>query len=137
MEAVIDARNSAWTRHAALIVGLCFAINMVDGMDIVIMSYIAPALARDWGVQPDALGVVFSAGLLGMALGGLFIAPLADRFGRRRLILCSLTLMSVGMIASGFVLNLPMLVGARIVVGGLLLAFILLQRLLVRMAQRG
>lgn len=100
-----------------LIVALCFAINMVDGMDIVIMSYIAPALARDWGVQPDALGVVFSAGLLGMALGGLFIAPLADRFGRRRLILCSLTLMSVGMIASGFVLNLPMLVGARIVVG--------------------
>jgi len=106
-----------WTRHAALIVGLCFAINMVDGMDVVIMSYIAPALAADWGVAPDALGVVFSAGLLGMAIGGLFIAPLADRFGRKRLILAALTLMSVGMIISGFVANLPMLIGARIVVG--------------------
>ena len=106
-----------WTRHAALIVGLCFAINMVDGMDVVIMSYIAPALAADWGVAPDALGIVFSAGLLGMAIGGLFIAPLADRFGRKRLILAALTLMSVGMIISGFVANLPLLIGARIVVG--------------------
>jgi MFS transporter, AAHS family, 4-hydroxybenzoate transporter len=106
-----------WTRHAALIVGLCFAINMIDGMDVVIMSYIAPALAADWGVAPDALGIVFSAGLLGMALGGLFLAPLADRFGRRRLILAALTLMSVGMIASGFVTNLPTLIAARIIVG--------------------
>jgi len=106
-----------WTRHAALIVGLCFAINMVDGMDVVIMSYIAPALAADWDVAPDALGVVFSAGLLGMAIGGLFIAPLADRFGRKRLILAALTLMSVGMIISGFVANVSLLIGARIVVG--------------------
>jgi MFS transporter, AAHS family, 4-hydroxybenzoate transporter len=106
-----------WTRHAALIVSLCFAINMIDGMDVVIMSYIAPALAADWGVAPDALGIVFSAGLLGMALGGIFLAPLADRFGRRRLILAALTLMSIGMIASGFVANLPTLIAARIVVG--------------------
>lgn len=106
-----------WTRNAALIVGLCFAINMIDGMDVVIMSYIAPALAADWGVAPDALGIVFSAGLFGMALGGLFLAPLADRFGRRRLILAALTLMSIGMIASGFVTNLPTLIAARVIVG--------------------
>jgi MFS transporter, AAHS family, 4-hydroxybenzoate transporter len=117
MEAHFDARTPGWTRHAALIVGLCFAINMVDGMDVVIMSYIAPALAADWGVAPDALGIVFSAGLLGMAIGGLFLAPLADRFGRKRLILAALTLMSVGMIVSGFVANLTTLIGARIVVG--------------------
>jgi MFS family permease len=72
-----------WTRHAVLAIGLCFAINMVDGMDVVIMSYIAPALAKDWGVPPEALGIVFSAGLLGMAIGGIFIAPLADKYGRR------------------------------------------------------
>lgn len=106
-----------WTRQATLIVGLCFVINMVDGMDVVIMSYIAPALATDWGVPPEELGIVFSAGLLGMALGGLFIAPLADRFGRRRLILAALTLMSIGMVVSGFVMNLPLLIAARIVVG--------------------
>jgi MFS family permease len=109
--------QATWTRQAALVVGLCFAINMVDGMDVVIMSYIAPALAADWRVPPDELGIVFSAGLLGMAIGGLFIAPLADRFGRRQLILAALALMSVGMMVSGIVSNLPLLIAARIVVG--------------------
>jgi MFS transporter, AAHS family, 4-hydroxybenzoate transporter len=106
-----------WTTKALLIVGLCFAINMVDGMDVVIMSYIAPSLARDWNVAPEALGVIFSAGLLGMAIGGLFIAPLADKFGRRRIILTALALMSTGMVACGFVTGIKMLVAARIVVG--------------------
>jgi MFS transporter, AAHS family, 4-hydroxybenzoate transporter len=111
------AGRSPWTPAATLIVGLCFAINMVDGMDIVIMSFIAPALAIDWDIAPDALGIVFSAGLLGMAIGGLLIAPTADRFGRRRLILAALALMSAGMIGSGFVTTVPLLVAARIVVG--------------------
>lgn len=111
------ATSAAWTRTALLIVGLCFAINMVDGMDVVIMSYIAPALARDWGVAPDAMGVVFSAGLAGMAIGGIFIAPLADRLGRRRIILTALALMSAGMVASGYVSGLWELVAARVLVG--------------------
>lgn len=38
-----NATSAAWSRAAIVIVGLCFAINMVDGMDVVIMSYIAPA----------------------------------------------------------------------------------------------
>ena len=109
--------TGSWTRAALLVVGLCFAINMVDGMDVVIMSYIAPALARDWGIEPDAMGGVFSAGLAGMAIGGIFIAPLADRLGRRRIILTALTLMSAGMIASGFATGLWSLVASRVIVG--------------------
>ncbi len=106
-----------WTRHAVLAIGLCFAINMVDGMDVVIMSYIAPALAKDWGVAPEALGIVFSAGLLGMAIGGIFIAPLADKYGRRLIILMALALMSNGMIICGLVSTIGMLLAARICVG--------------------
>lgn len=107
----------SWSRMALLVVGLCFAINMVDGMDVVIMSYIAPALGRDWGIAPDAIGAIFSAGLAGMAVGGIFIAPLADRYGRRPIILTSLALMSVGMMASGFVQGFAELLVARLVVG--------------------
>ncbi len=111
------AAAQSWTRTALLTVGLCFVINMVDGMDVVIMSYIAPALAREWGIAPDALGVVFSAGLAGMAIGGIFIAPLADRLGRRKIILAALALMSVGMVASGLALSLAGLIAARVIVG--------------------
>lgn len=109
--------ESTWTPTALLVVGLCFAINMVDGMDVVIMSFIAPALGRDWGIAPDSIGVVFSAGLAGMAVGGIFIAPLADRYGRRKIILAALTLMSAGMIASGLAQTLTELVVARLIVG--------------------
>jgi MFS family permease len=111
------AVGGRWSGRAAGIVALCFAINMVDGMDVTILSYIAPALGADWAVPADALGIVFSAGLLGMALGGIFVAPFADRFGRRPLILTALVLMSGGMIASGFVGSVVELVATRVVVG--------------------
>jgi MFS family permease len=116
-EAVVASGAGRWTLPALLVVGLCFAINMVDGMDVVIMSFIAPALGRDWGIAPDAIGIVFSAGLAGMAIGGIFIAPLADRFGRRKIILTALALMSAGMVASGFAGDLTQLVLARVIVG--------------------
>jgi AAHS family 4-hydroxybenzoate transporter-like MFS transporter len=106
-----------WTLRAAGVVALCFAINMIDGLDVTILSYIAPALQRDWSIDSDAMGALFSAGLLGMAVGGIFVAPLADRFGRRALILTALVLMSSGMIASGLVGDLPSLFATRVVVG--------------------
>jgi MFS transporter, AAHS family, vanillate permease len=102
---------------AAGVVALCFAVNMVDGMDVTILSYVAPALQQSWAIDADTMGAVFSAGLLGMALGGVLVAPLADRLGRRPLILTALVLMSVGMLASGFAGNVTELIAARIAVG--------------------
>ena len=52
-----------------------------------------------------------------MALGGVLVAPLADRLGRRPLILTALVLMSGGMLASGFVTSVSELIAARIAVG--------------------
>jgi AAHS family 4-hydroxybenzoate transporter-like MFS transporter len=105
------------TLGAAGVVALCFAVNMVDGMDVTILSYVAPALQQSWAIDADTMGTVFSAGLLGMALGGVLIAPLADRLGRRPLILIALVLMSGGMLASGFVETVSELIAARIAVG--------------------
>lgn len=99
------------------VVALCFAVNMVDGMDVTILSYVAPALQQGWGIDADTMGTVFSAGLLGMALGGVLVAPLADRLGRRPLILTALVLMSGGMLASGLVASVSELIAARIAVG--------------------
>jgi nicotinamidase/pyrazinamidase len=44
----------------------------------------------------------FAALAVGMAAGSLFLAPLADRFGRRRIILASVCIVSLGMLFSGF-----------------------------------
>ncbi len=114
-----NAANAAshWTGQGVMIVALCFLINMVDGMDVNIMTFVRQSLQDDWKVADGAMGGVFSAGLLGMGLGALLIAPLADRFGRKRIILAALALMSVGMIACGFVTTFSALVTARVVVG--------------------
>ena len=74
--------SEPWTRNAALIVGFCFLTNMVDGMDVNIVSYIRGALTKDWGISDTVFGYVASAGTFGMGIGALGIAPFADRFGR-------------------------------------------------------
>ena len=61
------ASDSLWTARQILVVAICFILNMLDGMDVLILSYIAPALSTDWQVTPERLGVVFSAGLAGTA----------------------------------------------------------------------
>lgn len=106
-----------WTRTGLAIVALCFAINMADGIDVTILSFIAPRMQADWAIGADTMGLLFGAGLVGMAIGGMGIAPLADRLGRRRIILAALGLMSAGMVASGFAGSVPMLYALRVVVG--------------------
>jgi len=106
-----------WTLRSFAIVALCFAINMADGIDVTILSFIAPRLQSEWGLGADIMGNLFSAGLLGMAIGGMLIAPMADRFGRRRIILTALALMSAGMIASGFASSVGLFFLMRVIVG--------------------
>ena len=50
---------------------ICFLMNMRDGMDVLVIAYAAPSIAEEWAIGSEALGVVFSAGLLGMTLGAI------------------------------------------------------------------
>ena len=65
------------------------AVLFVDGFDVQGITYVAPAISRDWELARGALGPTFSAGLFGVMLGALLLAPLADRIGRRRVIIWS------------------------------------------------
>jgi benzoate transport len=83
-----------------LVLALCVAINMLDGFDILALSLISPTLSREWHLASSTLGLLFSAGLLGTAVGGFALSPLADIWGRRTAILINLGLMSIGMMLS-------------------------------------
>lgn len=79
-------------RYQLLIAGLCAAIVFVDGFDAQVMGFVAPALSAQLHIPRVTLGTVISSGTVGMMLGALTFGPLADRFGRRPvLILCALT----------------------------------------------
>jgi MFS transporter, AAHS family, 4-hydroxybenzoate transporter len=99
------------------IVGLCILLNMVDGMDVLVLSYIAPVIAAEWGLSPREVGWLFSAGLLGMMVGCLAIAPQADRLGRRPILLASLLLNVVGLSGAAMAGTIYQLLLARFVTG--------------------
>ena len=79
---------------------LCAAINMLDGFDVLVMSFAASSVASEWNLAPSDLGILLSAGLVGMAIGSFWIAPYADKIGRRPLVLFCLLLVTVGMLLS-------------------------------------
>lgn len=109
--------DHGWTPMRIRVVALCFLLNMLDGADLLIMSFIAPKMAADWAISPESLGVIFSASLAGMAIGCLFVAPLADRFGRRPMIMIALVIVGAAMLVSGQVTTVTQLMVARLFVG--------------------
>ncbi len=96
---------------------ICFLMNMLDGMDVMVVSYAAPAIAKEWIISPQAMGSVFSAGLFGMTLGTLFIAPRADIVGRRTIILLSALLMGATVFATFLAQSVEMLLLFRFISG--------------------
>lgn len=96
---------------------ICFLMNMLDGMDVMVISYTAPAIAKSWSISPQALGVVFSSGLVGMTVGTLFIAPFADRIGRKSILLLSGLIMGVCIYLTAFSTSITELLIYRFVSG--------------------
>ena len=89
-----------WTVLQIRTLVLCFILNMLDGADVLVVSFVAPVLTQQWAASDAVFGMVFSAGLAGMTLGALFLAPIADRRGRRELILLATAVIALGMLAS-------------------------------------
>lgn len=80
------------------IIILCMILNMLDGFDITAMSIVNTAVASELQITPDRLGLLSSAALFGMACGAMFLAPLSDIFGRKRVILTSVLMISISII---------------------------------------
>lgn len=86
-----------------LILGLGMLASMIEGFDIVVISYTAPAITQDWGVSSEQMGLVLSSGVLGMTLGAMFLSWMADRYGRR--VMVSSTLVIAGIATSAVVFS--------------------------------
>lgn len=110
--------NSRVSRFQILVIVLCTALCTSDGFDILITSFAGPGLKADWEVSSSTLGLLLSASPLGMAVGSLVLSSLADRYGRRNLIIGCMTLATIGMWLS-FVSTSPATFGAFRLVTGL------------------
>jgi benzoate transport len=89
--------ESAMSRLQIAAVAITVGLNALDGFDVLSISFAAPGIAAEWGIDRAALGVVLSMELIGMALGSVVLGGVADRIGRRRTILGCLVVMVFGM----------------------------------------
>jgi benzoate transport len=112
-----DVDQIKMTKVQYLSIAICFLMNILDGMDVLVVSYCAPAIAQDLSLGPKTLGVVFSAGLIGMAIGAIFLAPFADKFGRKKLILISAFIMGLSVLLTAFSENIFQLIFMRLLSG--------------------
>ena len=121
---VLAKSSMCWLQIAAVIITI--GLNGLDGFDVLSMSFALPGVAKEWGVQPGALGILASMGLLGMAIGSLWLGGVADRFGRRSTTLGCLVVMTFGMFMATTVTNVTELAVYRVLtglgIGGLLAA---------------
>src|SRR5437773_277797 len=95
----------------------CAAVLFLDGFDTQAIGYVAPALAKEWGLSKGALGPVFSAGLFGLMIGALLFGPLADRVGRKKIIILSTLAFGLGALVTAFVQDVTTLLAIRFLTG--------------------
>lgn len=100
-----------------LIFALCFVIVLLDGFDTAAIGFIAPSLLKEWGVEKSALGPVLSAALFGLAAGALLSGPLADRLGRKFVLVGSVLVFGIACLGSAFAGDLTQLTVLRFVTG--------------------
>ena len=81
-----------FSRFQWLVFALCFLVALLDGFDTAVIGYIAPSLLKEWGLTRPELTPVLSAAPYGLILGALASGPLADRLGRRWMLIGSVTL---------------------------------------------
>lgn len=90
---------------------------LFDAMDQGMVSGVIASIGRDWALDPTQLSLLGSAGILGMIVGAAVSGIASDRWGRRRVIVWTLVIFSVGSALCGLSLNYEMLLAARFLTG--------------------
>ncbi len=96
---------------------VCGVAALIDGFDVQALAFVAPVLIEEWGTPAAGFGVIFSAGLLGIMIGQFLFSPLADRFGRKKLIIAGMLLFALLSLATAFAKDMPTLLVLRFIGG--------------------
>ena len=93
------------------------AVLIADGFDIILLGYVAPAVAADFGLSNAGVGAVLTASLIGVAIGGFAGGYLGDRYGRRTLVSTSLLVFGLATLVSALAEDPVLFSAARLVAG--------------------
>ena len=115
LDTLIDGQPLGW-RTAPLILVALLAL-VCDGFDLAAMGYIVPELVKQWHLTPASFVPAFSAGIIGMMIGGPGLGLLGDRLGRRRVIVGGLVAIGVATLATMGAQTMTQLVVLRFLTG--------------------
>ncbi|KVF78979.1 3-(3-hydroxy-phenyl)propionate transporter MhpT [Burkholderia vietnamiensis] len=101
----------------ATTLGLCFAIALLEGLDLQSVGVAAPRMAYEFGLSVSQMGLAFSAGTFGLLPGAMLGGWLADRIGRKQVLIASVCLFGLLSIATAQVSGFAMLVAVRALTG--------------------
>jgi len=113
--ALIDARRIGPAQW--MIIALCACVALLDGLDLQSIGLAAPAIGAELHISPPAFGPVFSIALVGLALGAFVLGPLADRIGRKGVLIAATLCFGLFTLATGAVTSFNELLAARFFTG--------------------
>ena len=90
---------------------------MFDAMDVLLIGFLVAPITKEFALAPAQVGLVASAGFVGMFLGAAISGRLADRYGRRLVFQVTLVVFSVGAVLSAVAPTFETLLAARVVAG--------------------
>ena len=96
---------------------LCMICLIMDGFDVQAMGYVAPAIVADWGIPRAQLGGVFAAANFGVLLGSLVFSMVADKVGRRPVLIFATFFFSIMAIATAYAQDVTQLLWLRFIAG--------------------
>ena len=103
--------------YQKMVIALCFLVVAIDGFDTAAIGFIAPALKAQWAATPAQLAPLFAAGLFGLMAGAFVFGPLADRIGRKPVLVATTVFFGLATFASAFAPDIQTLTALRFVTG--------------------
>lgn len=111
---MVDDRHSP---AAALTVALCFLGALCEGFDVQAAGVAASGIGHDFHPAPNALGFFFGASGAGLMVGAVVGGFVADRIGRKAVLVASLGTFGVFSLLTSLAPDMPSLTLARLLTG--------------------
>jgi len=105
------------TRFQIGVIVCCALVNLFDGADTQSIGVAAPFIADELGIEIANFKWIFSSALVGATIGAATFGPLADRFGRKTLLIVATILIGVFTVLTALATSVPMLIAFRVLAG--------------------
>lgn len=109
--------GSRMSRFQIVAIVIAIVLTVLEGYDDAMIVFVAPYVTKEFASSASMIGVVLSGSLIGMVIGSIVVAPIADKVGRRIIAIIGTAIVAVGMVISPLAHDMNGLLLGRIVTG--------------------